>query len=59
MTHAPSEQFGGVNKVSFREEMQRGGLTSHNELLHISCANKTCFECELKGVKRAPFIDVK
>lgn len=24
VTHAPSEQFGGVNKVSFMEEMQQG-----------------------------------
>lgn len=27
--------------------------------LRVSCANKTCFEYELKGVKRTPFIDAK
>lgn len=53
LTHALSV----VNKVSRIKEMQ--WLLLHNSFLHLSCANKTCFEYELKAVKRVPFIDVK
>lgn len=41
-------------------ELQQGRAdASAVRQLRVSCANKTCFECELKGVKRAPFIDAK